>query len=1034
MNARILKAIAVAALAFIPGISSAEDIDLFTGATSTNTNLPNVLFVVDNTANWTQPFTNEMSALASTFASMPADKFRIGIMFATETGSADSNTGGGYVRAAIRTMDSATKAKYQTLIGAFDVNRDKGNGGFSGVQMAEVYRYFSGGAPFSGNQKAKTDFTGNDCSGCQAQLSNAQLAANKAVYALPGNALSSKNATVYNSPVPPGNCTSKNYIIYLSNGANQESASNDAIANNLLTQAGGSTTMLPLTPNGSQENPADEWARFMKQSSLGVTTFTIDVDPVTNGQGPGWTALLKSMANVSGGKYTAVSSGAGASAIADTINDILSQIQSVNTVFASVSLPVSVNTQGSYLNQVYVGMFRPDGNALPRWTGNLKQYRLDLQGDVLRLVDAAGARAVNTTTGFIAECARSYWTPSTIDAYWNFRPLGNCIAPASQSADYYKNSNSPDGNVVEKGGQAYVLRTASPAARVLKTCSTSFASCQNTLTDFNTASAVSATDLSATSASPRDTLINWARGTDVADENTNGGTTAEMRPSAHGDVVHSRPVALNFGTDAEPQISVFYGGNDGILRSINGNRTAAIGSAAAGSELWGFLPPESYRVIKRNYENAEQISYPGVTGTPKSYGPDGPVSAYVAGSNRWIYSTMRRGGRVLYAFNVNPANQADVTLKWKRGCPNLTDNTGCDASDAAWARIGQTWSAPVVTKAQGYGSGNSPLMFLSGGYDNCEDSDPHSCTSARKGNIVYVLDADTGALLKTFDTNAGVIADVAVVPDATTGLATHAYVADLAGNIYRINMGTAAPVAWTITKIASLGCANGSSACSSGRKFMFAPDIVRNGDELILLLGSGDREKPLVSYTAAAAVGNYFFMLRDKPSDSNWLANEPASCAGSICLDSLVSISADATTGPTAAQLAAKKGWYLGLRSTEQVVTASLTIFGTVSFSTHQPYVPSATDCATTLGTTRLYSLSYQDGSPAQGESSRSAVLPPVGLPPSPVAGIVTLDNGQLEAFCIGCDKESPLEAKRPPLPSLSLPREPRRRLFWYVE
>ena len=42
---------------------------------------------------------------------------------------------------------------------------------------------------------------------------------------------------------------------------------------------------------------------------------------------------------------------------------IFSEIQAVNSVFASVSLPVSVNTEGTFLNQVYIGMFRPDEKA-----------------------------------------------------------------------------------------------------------------------------------------------------------------------------------------------------------------------------------------------------------------------------------------------------------------------------------------------------------------------------------------------------------------------------------------------------------------------------------------------------------------------------------------------------------------------------------------------------------------------------------------------------------------------------------------------
>ena len=38
-----------------------------------------------------------------------------------------------------------------------------------------------------------------------------------------------------------------------------------------------------------------------------------------------------------------------------------------------------VNARGTYLNQVYMGMFRPDGQAKPRWRGNLKQYQFGLR-------------------------------------------------------------------------------------------------------------------------------------------------------------------------------------------------------------------------------------------------------------------------------------------------------------------------------------------------------------------------------------------------------------------------------------------------------------------------------------------------------------------------------------------------------------------------------------------------------------------------------------------------------------------------------
>lgn len=1004
--------------------SWADDIDLFVGSNPSAADLPNVLFIIDNTANWNQAFTNEMAALASTFQNMPTDKFRVGMMLSTETGGNDNNINGGYVRAAIRQMSANNKTIYKTLIQNFDKLNDKGNGGASGLTMAEAYFYFSGGTPNSGNQKAKTDYTGNTCSVCNTTAT--QQAANTAVTSLAGNALPSKNATTYNSPIPLGSCA-KNYIIYISNGPNQENSSADTSANAFLAAAGGDTSVIPVTPNGSQANPSDEWARFMKSSPLAVTTYTIDVDPGTSGQGPGWTALLKSMASVSNGKYTAVSSSTGGgSQISDAVNKALSEIQSVNSVFASVSLPVSVSTQGTYLNQVFIGMFRPDPDAYPRWAGNLKQYKLGLSSSVLKLQDADGNTAVNSSTGFITECARSFWTPTTADSYWSFKPQGACIPPTGSSVDLYKNSNFPDGNIVEKGAEAYRRRQST--TRVLKTCSPTFASCTS-LTDFSLSNtAITQTLLGAASSSEHDDIINWATGLDVLDENSNGVTTTEVRPSVHGDIVHSRPVAINFGTDAAPQVVVFYGGNDGIFRAVNGNRAGSIGSAAPGDELWAFMPPEFWGSIKRIKDNSTQVSYPNITGgAPKPYGMDGAVTAYNSGSNAWIYSTMRRGGYALYAFNVDTTNPANITLKWKVGCP---DNTASSCT-TGFSGIGQTWSAPKIALAAGYGAGASPLLLMGGGYDPCEDTDSQTCTASTKGNKVYVLDANTGVLQATFNTIRAVSADIVVVPDTTTGLAKYAYVVDLGGNIYRINIGAAAPSAWTITQIASLGCAT-PTACTDNRKFMFAPDITIDPDDnsaYDLLLGSGDREKPLISYSHASGVSNYFFKIKDNPTATNWLTSENSNCSANvICLASLTAIPAGSTTAPSSTTLAASKGWYLGLAPTEQVVTSAITIFGVVSFSTFQPEPATRASCSSGLGTARAYNISAANGS---GSSSK---LPAGGLPPSPVAGLVTLDNGALTAFCIGCSSISPLEATQPTVPVGVKPVEPKGRTFWYIE
>lgn len=875
----------------------------------------------------------------------------------------------------------------------------------------------------------------------------------------------------YAAITPPASCASKN-VIFIGNNWDTQASPKD----------GTNESSSPLKPlngtsaiTGKRANPAAtalqlaairdtrstvcgagtldtaenkgayalNWTRYMK--AQGITTYSVGL--MHAGCDAYYGAFLSKMGSseIGGGKFFSTNS---YEELVTALKTALGEIQSVNSVFAAVSLPVSVNSQGSYLNQVYVGMFRPAQDFLPRWNGNLKQYKLGLVAGEIQLQDADTKSAINGLTGFITECARSYWTPAAIDDYWGLDPSGGCLAVTDSQS-----SNSPDGNIVEKGAQAYTLRTMTPASRTMKTCSPVFAGCTS-LTDFATTNAAITQSMLNSAGTDRDALINWARGANLDNELSKG--TAAMRPSAHGDIVHSRPVPINHGTDAAPSIVVYYGGNDGVLRAVNGNRgsaanpalgriTSAGNSYDAGNELWSFMPPEFYGSIKRLRDNTQPINYPGTlstTATAKSYGVDGPITSFqgdIGGvAKTHVYATMRRGGRAIYAFDVT--TPGSPSLLWKKGCPNAANDTDCSAD---YTGIGQTWSSLKVMHATGYGSGMAPMMITGGGYDGCEDYDSltagganHSCTSSTKGNKVYVIDAVTGARVKAFDTDRAVIADSTLVRDTTTGKVVYAYTADMGGNVYRMSFGTGAPATWTIKKIASVGC-DTLTGCTANRKFMFAPSVATvDNVTYYVLLGSGDREKPLGYYAAAKAVSNHFFMIKDVPGDSGW-TNDAANCGtGStvLCRDSLFPILTTAT--PTPAQLATKKGWYLGLLSSEQVVTSAVTIFGVVTFSTHQPAVARVNSCGANLGTTFVYSVGYQNAvgatTSAGGVTSRYDHLSGDGLPPSPVAGQVRLDDGTVVPFCIGCSPKSPLEGKLPtPLTSVV---QPKNRLYWYIK
>ena len=789
------------------------------------------------------------------------------------------------------------------------------------------------------------------------------------------------------------------------------------------------------------------WAKYMLDQH-GIQTTSIGLlGPSCN---PNYSTFLDALGTAGGKGFVPTNDMSGLSfAVSGAISNIIAS----NTVFASVSLPVTVNLQSQFLNQVFIGMFRPDAEFNARWWGNLKQYKLaftDAAKTDIKLVDAGGNDAINSTTGFMKVCTRSFWTPSSNPSgtgYWALDPKGACTDVTDS-----KNYDSPDGNIVEKGAQAYRLRQLDPGNRVVKTCGATMATCTSTLSDFNTSASLSPTlfGLGSADTATRDTYVNWARGARVKTGETAQPTIAanEMRPSVHGDVIHSRPVAVDYGTGTG--VVVFYGANDGMLRAINGNQsTGNISGKEPGDELWAFMPPEFYGNIAAQYDNSKFVFYKGTprdsTATlSKPYGMDGPMTAikgtFGGSTKTYLFATMRRGGRAVYAFDVtSPTNPS---LVWKKGCSSaLLSGSDCSAGTGNdYTNIGQTWAPAKEISASQVSAGAKPLLLMGGGYDTCEDTDTgtanHSCTSA-KGSQVYVIDASDGSIVRSFPTVApwtggaprGVVSEATVVKNSD-GTAKYAYIADMGGVVYRISFAGAATTDWTMTPIAKLGC-DSLTACSANRKFMSQASVVSpdNGTTFYILVGGGDREKPTRQYTASNAVANAFFMVKDQPSTANYLDNACGTGNNFSCLSSLYHIPSSGSVDSTA--LTAAKGWYLSLDALEQVVTGALTQFGITTFSTHTPAPLVLDSCGSdSLGMTRVYNINFADASAANG-GSRFDDVAGDGLPPSPVAGTVDID-GTVVPFCIGCSKDSPLEAKKSK--QATLVTRAKNRLFWYLQ
>jgi Tfp pilus tip-associated adhesin PilY1 len=804
----------------------------------------------------------------------------------------------------------------------------------------------------------------------------------------------------------------------------------------------GTLVVNQVTPTNTSAVPAsnkarftDEWAKYLYTTDVSpvagqqnVRTYTIDV--FKDQQDVDETALLMSMAKYGGGRYFQATN---ENAILNALRQILVEIQSVNSVFAATSLPISATNRSQNENQVFIGMFRPDSKANPRWFGNLKRYQVKASGGDLALADKDGADALSATTGFIQSCAASYYTIDSGNTTWDWSPesAGLCSSVANSASN-----DLPDGNIVEKGSGAEVLRRGNdPAAtapfvvnRRMKTCTVS--PCAS-LVDFNDTN-VTIARTGMPTAALHTALINFAKGQDVQDENGNANFT-EPRPSIHGDITHSRPLPVNFG--GTRGVEIFYGSNDGALHGFAG---------ADGRELWSFIAPEHHGKLKRLYDNAPSVYYPPPTSSPpdalrKDYFFDGTPGIVQNADNSkvWIYPSMRRGGRMVYSFDITASGPP--ALKWVAGCPNMTDDVGCTPN--VGAGIGQTWSTPSAAYVKGYSSGANPVVIFGGGYDNCDDTDSKTstCTSSSKGNKVYILDADTGTQIAAFDTDRPVPADPLLIDRDFDGFIDMIYVVDTGGSLYRVDMidpstkAARAPGAWTITKVAS--------TTGASRKFLYPPSGLAAGNKVYLTFGSGDRERPLITnYPYVTPILNRFYMVLDTFSGTT------------TDLDSTTDMQ-DATTDKGCASTlpTGKKGWFMDLTNGtgEQTVTSSVIFGGTVFFSTNHPTATPTNTCASNLGEARGYAVNLINASGVIGSGGlcggdRSGKFTGGGLAPSPVVGTVSI-GGVATSVLIGGfpagngggggggsgvpGDASFLDPQKPPIPIQQI----RSRVYWYL-
>lgn len=1057
-------------LAFLSIIGAADDTDIFNQPPSSNPPAPNILFILDNRSNWSDqnqhwPSGNtqgqaEVLAIQKLLSTLnqPAN---VGLMLLDTTGHR-----GGYVRYGLRNINAtANNQAMQNILKEISANINDSHeevpmaqGDFANA-LYETWLYLTGASSWEG-MSPLADYSGN-----AGQISKSEVldtTYNQLLttgFAYQGNSA----GAAYNSPVNTSSCA-RTYIIFIGNNNN-----------GVMPDVPGSTdpAITTLTKYGYNTSPdvQSAWTRFLRMrpdlaasgnaANGAVTTYTIDAYNSGN-QNTTFSTMLQNMAHDGGGQYYAASDD---NSLQLDLQQIFNQIQAVNSVFSAVSLPVSVSIRSTYLNQVYMGVFRPDANARPNWVGNLKQYQLGVNTatnpPTLFLADSTGANAENPNTGFINPNAISFWT--TASTYWN--------------ANYYSTiqgvggtSDSPDGDLVEKGGAAEFLRTQYAKSQTTRPLYTCLGSCANTAlvpssasvpsssatTSFASTSAYQAAatafttgntsltpalfGLQSTDQATENSIINWVRGGNYAqtiddDPNTPQAQT-DVRGHLHGDVLHSRPAVINYGRTAD-DIMVYYGSNDGILHAIKGGQPAAGTASQDGQEQWGFIAQEFLPQFMRMWQHSPSIS----SSSPKPYFFDGSITTYTVpsdpttgvvdytkGGKAYIFVTMRRGGRFMYALDVS--NPAAPVVMWKHSY-----------KESAFSELGYTWSDLKVAKLKAY---SDPVLIAGMGYDPTAN-DLTVQGTATMGRGVMIIDAITGSLLWQAGPAPSGTAPNVTVPGMTYSIAAslelldsdsngyidRVYAADTGGNVWRLNVDDANSANWTVSLMAKLG-GSGTSA----RKFLYPPDVVLASATQpydAVLLGSGDREHPFDT-----TIVNQFYMLEDH-HDLNYTWSTPTNQVAPITQATLYDATADLIQVGTSSQqqsaqqallASTNQGWFVTLGTGEKVVGGATTLNGTVIFGTNLPATSSTYTCTSNLGEARLYSLNYltggatvdQDQNGTLTATDRYTMLPGGGFPPTPVPVSVVINGRTYQVAISGTNVVS--------APGPGLGR--RYRTYWY--
>jgi len=760
--------------------------------------------------------------------------------------------------------------------------------------------------------------------------------------------------------------------------------------------------------------------------------------------------LLTEMAEDGGGQAFLADN---ASDLNNSLNAIFSNINNSATSFTSPGTANSTSNDARSLDYVYNTALLPA--STPRWSGNLKKYRLDMAvtGQDIHGNDILELKVVDKNGKIVYDNS------------------GNIISTANGGAYDVTSiwSNTADTDQVESGGSGAAITSYSARTVYTNSDTDNNPDTQDIFTKFNTSNTnLSYSMFNAVDDTEKDSLINWALGKDGDTTNTRW---------VMGDALHSKPLVINYGNRVSDYPGIFsdirivLGTNAGVLHlftdDLGGSGNTTLNGHTDGdsvSEAWAFMPNELLPNIKTLQANTAGSYHP--------YGLDGSVALFIDDKNQdgnicaqtkdcngdgnydgdlngdgdvaddgedddqvIIVFGMRRGGAYYYAIDVT---DPDVPVfLWK-----FTDNA-----------IQQSWSQAQFGKVKYFDGTNiqtKTVAIFSAGYDTNKDAQQTVGSNDSNGKGLFMVDLYTGELIWSILAN-GTASETALIEPGLTdsipaspkaididddGILDRIYLADTGGNVWRIDLfnldvstaydtnpdpsfNTRSPLnlglyshdsrlQWSIFKFANLGRGEVSDLAND-RRFFNQIDFVQtrdsNGNFDAILLGSGHRNNPNETNTT-----NRFYMLRDpnvisykfpttaQPCITTYSSGSPDEKYDPKCKTvptTLTNSSLDDVTN-TALSNYSTSGWRLDLDvSGEKNLGSSVTINGTVFFTTFAPTINLNSPCTPQGGTSYIFSLNlhsakafvdFNNNGTIESTTDRKKTMPQTGggIPETP--------------------------------------------------